>query len=316
MSTAAQFPQEQTDDGAFKRQEDAFRDWVTSDGSSAYGAQADRYHLYVSLACPWAHRTILIRKLKRLEAVVGMTVVDPVRDDAGWAFTEGPGHTTDPINRFKFLAEAYQASDPNTEGRVTVPVLWDRHTKRIVNNSEDDITYMLNSAFDAFTDSKLDIYPQPLREAIDPLNAFIYTNINNGVYKAGFATSQDAYEAALRPLFDALDTLDARLEGQRYLLGNQPLEPDWRLFMTLIRFDAVYHGHFKCNLRAIANYPNLSGYLRDLYQIEGVAETVNFDHIKRHYYVTHDDINPTRIVPLGPIQDLMADHGRHQLGRE
>jgi len=316
MTTAAQFPQEQTDGGAFERQEDAFRDWVTDDGSSAYGAQADRYHLYVSLACPWAHRTILIRKLKRLEAVVGMTVVDPVRDDAGWAFTDGPGHSPDPIHRFKFLAEAYQASDPETAGRVTVPVLWDRQTKRIVNNSEDDITYMLNSAFDAFTDSKLDIYPQPLRATIDPLNAFIYTRINNGVYKAGFATSQDAYEAAVRPLFDALDTLDTRLEGQRYLLGNQPLEPDWRLFMTLIRFDAVYHGHFKCNLRAIADYPNLSAYLRDLYQIEGVAETVNFDHIKRHYYVTHDDINPTRIVPSGPIQNLMADHGRHQLGRE
>jgi glutathionyl-hydroquinone reductase len=312
MAGAAQFPDEQTDQGAFKRQADAFRNWVTEDGSSGYQAAAKRYHLYASWACPWAHRTIIVRKLKKLEAVIGMTVVDPIRDDRGWAFREGPGHTLDPVNGFHFLSEAYLATDVNYRGRVTVPVLWDTATRRIVSNSDDDLMRMFNSAFNRFTDSRLDLYPEALRKDIDELNAFIYENVNDGVYRAGFATSQLVYEKAVRRLFDALDQLEARLASQRYLFGKQCVETDWRLFVTLVRFDAVYHGHFKCNIRRIADYPNLFGYLKDLYQTDGIAETVNFDHIKRHYYFTHDDINPTRIVPLGPDQDLNSPHNRNR----
>jgi glutathionyl-hydroquinone reductase len=312
MAGAAQFPDEQTDQGAFKRQADAFRNWVTEDGSSGYQAAAKRYHLYASWACPWAHRTIIVRKLKKLEAVIGMTVVDPIRDDRGWAFREGPGHTLDPVNGFHFLSEAYLATDVNYRGRVTVPVLWDTATRRIVSNSDDDLMRMFNSAFNRFTDSRLDLYPEALRKDIDELNAFIYENVNDGVYRAGFATSQLVYEKAVRRLFDALDQLEARLASQRYLFGKQCVETDWRLFVTLVRFDAVYHGHFKCNIRRIADYPNLFGYLKDLYQTDGIAETVNFDHIKRHYYFTHDDINPTRIVPLGPDQDLDSPHNRNR----
>lgn len=311
MTPSAQFPNEQTVDGAFERQDDAFRDWITEDGSSGFPAESNRYHLYVSLACPWAHRTIIGRKLKGLEDVIGMTVVDPIRDDRGWAFREGAGHTKDPVNGFQFLSEAYEATHPGYQGRVTVPVLWDKETKRIVNNSEDDILRMFNSAFHRFTDSELDLYPAPLRKEIDQLNEDIYENVNDGVYRAGFATSQTVYEKAVRRLFDALDRLESRLAKQRYLFGETPVETDWRLFVTLIRFDAVYHGHFKCNIRRIIDYPHLFGYLKDLYQHEGIAETVNFDHIKRHYYITHDDINPTRIVPLGPEQDLSSPHGRN-----
>lgn len=313
MPGQAQFPNEQTHAGEFRRQADAFRDWVTADGASGYPAARGRYHLYVSWACPWAHRTIIVRKLKRLEDVIGMTVVDPIRDDRGWAFREGPGHSSDPLNGFHFLSEAYRATDPAYRGRVTVPVLWDTHTKRIVSNSDDDLMRMFTREFDAFTDSRLDLYPKPLRKEIDELNTFIYERINNGVYLAGFATAQRPYEHAVRELFEALDQLEARLQDRRYLFGARFVEADWRLFVTLIRFDAVYHGHFKCNLRRIADYPNLYGYLKDLYQVDGVADTVNFDHIKRHYYVTHDEINPTRIVPLGPIQDLDAPHGREHL---
>ncbi len=310
----AQFPDEQTDTGEFKRQGDAFRDWVTADGRSGFPAAAGRYHLYVSLACPWAHRTIIVRKLKGLESVIGMTVVDPIRDDRGWAFREGPGHSTDPINGFQFLSEAYRATDPGYRSRVTVPVLWDTVTKRIVSNSDDDVMRMFNSEFNRFTQSTLDLYPEPLRSEIDALNEYIYDRINNGVYRAGFATAQRAYEEAVRELFEALDQLETRLAGRRYLFGDRYVETDWRLFVTLVRFDAVYHGHFKCNLRRIVDYPNLFGYLKDLYQTDGIAATANFDHIKRHYYVTHDDINPTRIVPLGPIQDLSASHDRDRLG--
>ena len=310
MAGTAQFPDEQTDQGAFTRQADTFQQWVTEDGKSGYPAAAKRYHLYVSWACPWAHRTIIVRKLKRLENVIGMTVVDPIRDERGWAFHEGSGHSTDPINGFQFLSEAYRATDPAYRGRVTVPVLWDTQSKRIVSNSDDDLMRMFNSAFNRFTDSKLDLYPEALRKDIDELNSFIYENVNDGVYRAGFSTSQRVYEKAVRRLFDALDQLEARLKTQRYLFGAQFVETDWRLFVTLVRFDAVYHGHFKCNLRRIADYPNLFGYLKDLYQTDGIAETVNFDHIKRHYYVTHDDINPTRIVPLGPDQDLTSPHNR------
>ncbi|MBM4132547.1 MAG: glutathione S-transferase family protein [Nitrospira sp.] len=313
MTAKAQFPDEQSPEGAFTRQADALRGWVTEDGASGFSAETGRYHLYVSWACPWAHRTIIVRKLKRLESVIGMTAVDPIRDDRGWAFREGSGHSLDPINGFQFLSEAYRTTDPQYQGRVTVPVLWDRETRRIVSNSDDDLMRMFNKAFDRFTDRRLDLYPEARRRDIDELNAFIYENVNDGVYRAGFATSQAVYEQAARRLFDALDRLEARLRDRRYLFGPQFVETDWRLFVTLVRFDAVYHGHFKCNVRRILDYPNLFGYLRDLYQTDGIAETVNFDHIKRHYYVTHDDINPTRIVPIGPDQDLRAPHDRARL---
>ena len=313
MTAKAQFPLEQNDQGEFKRQQDRFHGWVTADGRSGYPAEPGRYHLYVSWACPWAHRTIIVRILKKLEDAIGMTAVDPLRDDRGWAFRDGPGHSTDPINGFKFLSEAYLTTDPNYHGRVTVPVLWDTKTQRIVSNSDDDIMRMLNREFDRWTESRIDLYPEDLRSQIDELNAFIYEHVNNGVYRAGFATSQNAYEGAVRRLFEALDILDARVAKQRYLFGSRIVETDWRLFVTLIRFDAVYHGHFKCNIRRIADYANLFGYLKDLYQYDGIADTVNFDHIKRHYYMTHDEINPTRIVPVGPDQDLQSGHGREHL---
>lgn len=309
----AQFPKEQTEEGEFKRQPDAFRGWVTADGAAGYPAASGRYHLYVSWACPWAHRTIIVRKLKRLDGVIGITAVDPIRDERGWAFGTGRGGSVDPVNGFRFLSEAYTATDPSYSGRVTVPVLWDTVTNRIVSNSDDDLMRMFNSAFNRFTDSTLDLYPEDLREEIDRLNAFVYEHVNDGVYQAGFATSQHAYERAVGRLFDALDGLEARLSTRRYLFGSRIVESDWRLFVTLVRFDVVYHGHFKCNIRRIVDYPNLFGYLRDLYQHEGIADTVNFDHIKRHYYVTHDDINPTRIVPVGPVQDLASPHGRAHL---
>jgi len=313
MTVEAQFPDEQSETGEFTRQRDAFRQQVTATGSSGYQAEPGRYHLYVSWACPWAHRTIIVRTLKKLEGVVGMTVVDPIRDERGWAFREGPGHSLDPINGFRFLSEAYKATDPRYIGRVTVPVLWDRTTKRIVTNSDDDLMRIFNGEFNRLTHSTIDLYPDGLREEIDDLNHFIYENVNDGVYRAGFATSQTAYERAVRRLFEALDLLEARLAHHRYLFGSRFVETDWRLFVTLVRFDAVYHGHFKCNIRRIIDYPNLFGYLKDLYQTEGIADTVNFDHIKRHYYITHDDINPTRIVPLGPDQDLTQPHRREKL---
>jgi glutathionyl-hydroquinone reductase len=314
VTAVPQFPHEQAEDGRFVRQGDAFRDWVRADGSSGFPAVAGRYHLYVSLACPWAHRTIIVRRLKGLEDAIGMTVVDPIRGDEGWAFRDVPGASPDPVNGFRYLAEAYRATDPHYHGRVTVPVLWDTQTKRIVSNSDDDIMRMFETEFDTVAKRpELDLFPAQHREAIDALNETIYEHVNNGVYKAGFATTQRAYENAAREVFVSLDELDARLASRRYLFGSAPVESDWRLFVTLIRFDPVYVGHFKCNLRRIADYPNLSGYLRDLYQIEGVAATVNFDHIKRHYYMTHEEINPTRIVPIGPLQNLTAPHGREGL---
>ena len=315
MGARGQFPDEQSAEGAFLRQEDAFRGWVSADGSSGFPAEAGRYHLYVAWACPWAHRTILARKLKGLEGVVGMTAVDPIRDERGWAFREVPGASADPINGFQFLSEAYLATDPAYRSRVTVPVLWDKRTRRIVSNSDDDILRMFSLEFGAWADPSVDLYPHPIRKEIDELNDWLYERINDGVYRSGFATTQSVYETNVRRLFDSLDALENRLAKIRYLFGTRPVESDWRLFVTLVRFDAVYHGHFKCNLRRIVDYPNLSGYLRDLYQIEGVAQTVNFDHIKRHYYITHDDINPTRIVPLGPIQDLTIPHGREAIGK-
>jgi putative glutathione S-transferase len=305
----AQFPDEQAEDGEFQRQEDAFRDWVTADGSSPFAAEPGRYHLYVSLACPWAHRTLIVRHLLGLEEVVSASVVDPVRDERGWAFPSEPERAggelaagPDPVNGFRFLAEAYWATAPDFRGRVTVPVLWDRSSRRIVNNSEDDICRMFHDAFGprGQAGTVMDLFPPAIAEEQAALSAFIYENVNNGVYRAGFATSQRAYERAAVTLFAALDELETRLGRRRFLFGSQPVETDWRLFCTLIRFDAVYHGHFKCNVRRIRDYPQLSGYVRDLYQWPGIVPLVNFDHIKRHYYYTHDDINPTRVVPIGP----------------
>jgi putative glutathione S-transferase len=308
---SATIARERNREGAFVRQTSAFRDRVTADGSSGYPAVAGRYHLYVSLACPWAHRTIIVRELKGLTDAIGMTIVDPVRDQRGWRFLPD---APDPVNGFAFLVEAYAATDPSFDARVTVPVLWDTETGRIVNNESADIIEMLNSEFDAVaTRRDLDLYPEDLRDEIDELNAQIYDRINNGVYKSGFATSQAAYESAVFPLFEALDRLEERLADRRFLVGDAQTLADWRLFTTLVRFDAVYVGHFKCNLRRIYDYPNLFGYLRDLYQTPGVAATVDFDHIKRHYYVTHGEINPTRIVPAGPVQDLNTPHGRQSL---
>lgn len=307
----AQFPEEQSDTGEFQRQEDAFRDWVTADGSSGYPAIAGRYHLYISLACPWAHRTFITRNLLGLENAISVSVVDPIRDARGWAFRDGPGYTKDPINGFKFLSEAYFASNPSFDGRVTVPVLWDKEKHRIVNNSEDDICRMFAEAFTALHTKKHDLFPTALHTEQDELSAYVYEKFNNGVYRAGFADTQAAYEKGARDVFAVLDRMEPRLAKQRYLFGTQFVETDWRMFCTLIRFDAVYHGHFKCNVRRILDYPNLSGYLRDLYQTCGIKETVNFDHIKRHYYFTHDDINPTRIVPIGPdLSWLDEPHGR------
>jgi len=310
MSTSAQFPEENSDDGEFERQEDAFRHWIRRDGSTPYPPDANRYHLYICLACPWAHRTLIVRHLKQLDSRIGVTAVDPVRDERGWAFRTGQGFSPDPINGFKFLSEAYQASDSNFRGRWTVPVLWDKQTRRIVNNSEDDICRMFNDEFALPGDRTPDLFPAAVSDAQAELSADIYERVNNGVYRAGFATTQIAYEEAVTALFTTLDSLESRLGKTRYLLGDQPVETDWRLFCTLVRFDAVYHGHFKCNLRRIVDYPNLQGYLQDLYQQPGIADTVNFQHIKAHYYITHTEINPTQIVPLGPILDLNAPHGR------
>jgi putative glutathione S-transferase len=313
---------EATATGDFQRQEDAFREWVSNDGSTSYAAEAGRYHLYVSLACPWASRTLIFRDLKGLEDAIGLTIVDPVRDEKGWAFREPSTkwppadsfQSTDPVNGFHYLTEAYQATDPKFEGRITVPALWDKKAKKIVNNCEDDICPMFNSVFNDFAKNKnVDFFPKDIEAEHAKLNDFIYENINNGVYRAGFATRQAPYERACKRLFDALDEIEKRLTTNRYLFGDRIVEADWRLFCTLIRFDVVYHGHFKCNLRRIIDYSNLQAYMLDLYQRPGIAGTVNIDHIKRHYYMTHEEINPTRIVPLGPIVDLTKPSGREKI---
>ncbi len=320
---SAQFPSEQSDSGEFQRQEDAFREWISADGSTPYPAAQGRYHLYVSLACPWASRTVIFRKLKGLEEAIGMTIVDPIRDEKGWAFRDpsekwppdGSFESTDPVNGFHYLSEAYQATDPGFDGRVTVPVLWDKENRKIVNNCEDDICPMFNSAFDQYAKNRsVDLFPKEIEAEHARLSDFLYDDINNGVYKAGFATHQRPYEISCRKLFDALDELEKRLSQSRYLFDKRIVEADWRLFCTLVRFDVVYHGHFKCNIRRIIDYRNLQGYLMDLYQQPGIADTVNFDHIKRHYYMTHEEINPTRIVPLGPALDLTKPHGREKFG--
>jgi putative glutathione S-transferase len=312
MVSKVQVPAEQSAEGEFVRQDDAFRDRLAADGATPHPFAAGRYHLYVSLACPWACRTLIVRHLKGLAAVVSVTVVDPIRDERGWVFRDGPGCTPDPVNGFTFLREAYTATKPAYRGRVTVPVLWDKVTRRIVNNSEDDICRMFN-AFGTWGNPAVDLFPDDIEAEHSRVAKFIYENVNNGVYRAGFADTQHAYEKAFHRLFAALDELDQRLATQRFLFGARMVEADWRLFCTLVRFDVVYHGHFKCNLRRIVDYPNLHGYLLDLHQQPGIADTVNFDHIKRHYYFTHDDINPTRIVPVGPALDFTRPHGRERL---
>jgi len=296
--------------GRFMRAKSTYRNWVRADGSTPHRAEAGRYHLYVSLACPWAHRTLIFRKLKGLEEAITLSVVDPVMGKEGWAFGTAAGATPDLLFGSRHLHEIYTRADPKYTGRVTVPVLWDRERATIVNNESSEIIRMFNGEFDAIGESELDFYPEALRTQIDELNEFVYARVNNGVYRCGFATTQAAYREAFGELFEALDALEARLAGHRYLIGDRITEADWRLFTTLVRFDAVYVGHFKCNLRRIADYPNLSGYLRDLYQSPGIAATVNFEHIKRHYYGSHVTINPTRIVALGPELDLHLPHGR------
>jgi putative glutathione S-transferase len=297
--------------GDFVRPQARFRNRVTADGADGYRAEPGRYHLYVSLACPWAHRTLIFRRLKGLEQAISVSVVEPVMSSEGWAFSaELPDH----VGGFPHLHRVYTAVDPKYSGRVTVPVLWDKQSRTIVNNESSEIIRFFNSEFVRIAPPGHDYYPQLLRGEIDTLNEFVYERVNNGVYRCGFAGTQAAYEGAVTRLFDALDVLDRRLSRTRYLLGSALTEADWRLFTTLIRFDTVYHGHFKCNLRRIEDYANLSGFLRDLYQVPGIAETVNFDHIKRHYYLSHAHINPNRIVPLGPVLDFSRPHDRGRLG--
>jgi len=302
--------------GRFIPTEPVFRNWVTPDGSpgpsgkGGFGAERGRYHLYVSLACPWAHRTVIFRKLKELESVISMSVVDPIMGDQGWQFGTGPGTTPDSVNHKQKLGEIYLLADPHYTGRVSVPVLWDKERCTIVNNESPEIIRMLNSAFAALTNDRADYYPPELRAAIDQINARVFSDINVGVYRSGFATAQPAYEEGCRAVFAALDFVEDILSRQRYLVGSRLTEADWRLFTTIVRFDAVYYSHFKCNLRRIVDYPNLSNYLRDLYQVPGIADTVSLDHIKRHYYMSMPAINPTRIVPLGPVLDFSAPHDR------
>lgn len=296
----------------FKRAPSKFRDRVSSDGSTAYPAQAGRYHLYVSWACPWAHRTVIGRKLKGLEDAIGLSVVDPIRDERGWTFTGG--EYADPINGFTFLAEAYDATEPDYEGRFSVPVLWDTQTGRIVNNESADVLRMFSTGFGDLAGDDVDLYPAPHREEIDALNAHVYETVNNAVYVAGFSRDQDVYEETVRDMFATLDELDARLASRRYLFGDTPVETDWRLFTTLLRFDAVYAIHFKCSLRRIVDYPNLWPYARDLYSQPGIAETVRFDEIRDHYYRTHAKINPSGLVAVRPAADFTAPHGRELVG--
>ena len=309
----AQFPSEAGSRGEFIRQHSHFREWVSNEPGAKYPAETGRYHLYVSLACPWASRAVIVRKLKGLEDAISMSVVDPIRDDNGWAFREGPGFERDPLGDHEYLSEIYLESDPQFRGRVTVPVLFDKQARKIVNNESSEIIRMLNSEFNEFGDASIDLYPEELRGEIDEVNGLVYPNINNGVYRCGFAARQEAYEEAFWQLFSALDQVEQRLAGSRYLVGDTPTEADWRLFTTLVRFDPVYVGHFKCNLRRLIDYPNLWGYTRDLYQQPGIAETVNFDHIKRHYYMTHRQINPTGVVPAGPELNFEAPHNRAEI---
>lgn len=309
-----------TKDGQFIRPTSRYRNWVTPDGSAGptgdggFVAESGRYHLYVSLSCPWAHRTVIFRKLKGLENVISMSTVSPDMLQDGWTFDKATGSSGDSVNGMSKLSEIYLLADPQYTGRVSVPVLWDKQRKTIVNNESSEIIRMFNTAFDAFTNVHTDYYPEPLRAEIDRLNDMIYPNVNNGVYRAGFATSQGPYEEAFRNVFDTLDELEQILATKRYLTGPAITEADWRLFCTLIRFDAVYYSHFKCNWRHIYEYPNLSSYLRDLYQVPGVAETTSLEQIKRHYYGSQLKVNPTGIVPVGPQLDFSAPHDRGRFG--
>lgn len=305
--------------GAFVRSEAVFRNWITADGrpgpsgAGGFAAESGRYHLYVSLACPWAHRTLIFRRLKELTAHISVTVVHPDMLSEGWSFsTDFHGATGDALYSCDYLRQIYQRADPMMSGRVTVPVLWDKRGETIVSNESAEIIRMFNSAFDGITGNRDDYWPDDLREAIEPVNARIYDTINNGVYKAGFATTQKAYDAAVAPLFDSLAWLEELLSRQRYLMGARITEADWRLFTTLVRFDPVYHHHFKCNRRRLTDHPNLWAYTRELYQWPGVAETVSLGHIRRHYYASHETINPHRIIPIGPDLDFAEPHGRDQ----
>jgi len=310
--------EQEIDEGEFKRMESGFRHWVSADGSPGPGsdkgfkAEADRYHLYISKACPWAHRTVIFRRLKQLETVIGLSIVEAEMLDQGWTFAD-QGEYVDHLYGYRFMHQVYTRADPEFTGQITVPVLWDKKTETIVNNESSEIIRMLNSAFNEFTEVQTDYYPPQLREEIDRINQPIYDHINNGVYRCGFARSQRAYERAFSSLFNELDKLEARLASHRYLLGEQICEADWRLFTTLIRFDAVYVGHFKCNLRRISDYENLSNYLKELYQMPGIAETVDMDYIKRHYYFSHTSINPTQIIPAGPELDFSSPHNRESV---
>jgi len=305
--------------GRFVRRGAQFRNWVTLDGApgpsgeGGFEAEPGRYHLYVSLACPWAHRTLIFRKLKGLEDAISVSVVHWHMGDDGWEFREGPGCTPDTANGARFLREVYVKAQPDYSGRVSVPVLWDKKRAAIVSNESSEIIRMFNAAFDTLGNAASDFYPQDLRAEIDEINARVYATVNNGVYRAGFATSQSAYEEAVDALFETLADLEDRLAVQRYLAGARLTEADWRLFTTLMRFDPVYVGHFKCNKRRLADHPNLWGFTRELYQMPGIAETVNLDHIKRHYYGSHESINPHRIVPKGPDIDYSEPHGRERL---
>ncbi len=302
--------------GEFTRSESTFRNWVTKDGSpgsSGVGdfiAEPGRYHLYVSYACPWAHRTLIFRALKGLEDVISVSVVHPLMPEESWVFAEYPGATKDHVNQAHFLYENYRLADPQFNSLVTVPVLWDKKKRTIVNNESSEIIRMLNSAFNDYAKSDIDYYPDSLRQDIDSINSLVYHDVNNGVYRCGFATTQDAYNRAFDRLFDALEELEARLSLRRYLVGNQITEADWRLFTTLVRFDAVYYSHFKTNKKRLIDYSNLWSYARELYQVPGVAQTVNMDHIKTHYFGSHRTINPTGIIPKGPEIDFMLPHGR------
>ena len=311
--------EEETKDGEFIRLDSVFRNWVTANGSpgpsgkGGFTAEPDRYHLYVSYACPWAHRTLIFRKLKNLENIISVSVVHPDMGPESWKFDNSyPDATPDHVNECNYMHQVYTLANPQYTGIVTVPVLWDKKQQTIVNNESSEIIRMFNSEFNAFTDDRADYYPEALRQEIDAINQLVYNNVNNGVYRCGFARTQRAYERAFDSLFSALDTLEERLNQQRYLVGNTITEADWRLLPTLLRFDPVYVGHFKCNQRRIADYPNLSNYLRDLYQHPGIAETFNLDHVKRHYYWSHESINPTRIVPKGPEIDYLAPHDRNR----
>ena len=313
-------PKSDGKDGVFKRPETAFRNWVTADGSAGptgtdgFKAEPGRYHLYICHACPWAHRAMIFRALKGLEDVISVSVVHWIMAENGWTFEDGEGVVADPVIGADYLYQVYQHADSGFSGRVTVPVLWDLKRNTIVSNESSEIIRMFNSAFDAFAKNPAaDFYPEPLRAEIDTVNERVYHTLNNGVYRSGFATSQDAYNAAVTELFETMDWLEERLSSRRYLVGNQQTEADLRLFTTLLRFDPVYFGHFKCNIRRLVDYPNLWNYTRDLYQTPGVAATIDHGHIQQHYYASHESINPTRIVPLGPDIDFAAPHNRNDM---